>query len=108
MSQDRPTFLPPPFRTKKIFSYLLQGLLIIAPLAVTIYSIYWIVSSVDSWIPIFREPVRDAAGQIVEWIGMNLDITERRRAEKEARESRAILQAALDSMTDAVFISDAR
>ena len=65
MSQERPSFLPPPFRTKKIFSYLLQGLLIIAPLAVTIYSIYWIVSTVDSWIPIFREPVRDAAGLIV-------------------------------------------
>lgn len=67
MSYERPSFLPPPFRAKKIFSYLLQGLLIIAPLAVTIYSIYWIVSSVDSWIPIFREPVRDVAGQIVEY-----------------------------------------
>lgn len=56
-----------PFRFKKTFTYLLQGLLIIAPVAVTIYSIYWIVSTVDSWLPIFREPVRDAAGNIVRY-----------------------------------------
>jgi uncharacterized membrane protein len=53
-----------PFRWKKIIQYLLQGLLIIAPLAVTIYSIYWIVSTVDNWIPIFREPVKDLQGRI--------------------------------------------
>ena len=35
------------------------------------------------------------------------DITERKRVEREIRESRAKLQAALASMTDAVFISDA-
>jgi len=34
------------------------------------------------------------------------DITERRRAEEAVRESRAMLEAALTSMTDAVFISD--
>lgn len=56
-----------PFRFKKTFTYLLQGLLIIAPVAVTIYSIYWIVSTVDSWLPIFREPVKDAAGNIIRY-----------------------------------------
>ena len=35
------------------------------------------------------------------------DITERRRAEREVQEGRAKLEAALASMTDAVFISDA-
>ncbi len=39
-------------------------------------------------------------------IGLNLEIAERKRAEREIRESRATLQAALASMTDAVFISD--
>jgi uncharacterized membrane protein len=67
MSQEKPSMLPPPFKYKKLLSYLLQGLLIIAPIAVTIYSIYWIVSSVDSWIPIFREPVRDIGGKIIEY-----------------------------------------
>lgn len=56
-----------PFRFKKIFTYLLQGLLIIAPVAVTIYSIYWIVSTVDNWLPIFREPIKDASGNIVKY-----------------------------------------
>lgn len=61
-------FLPQePFRFKKIIQYLLQGLIIIAPIAVTIYTIYWIVSTVDSWLPIFREPVRDAAGNVIKY-----------------------------------------
>src|SRR5690348_10655264 len=53
-----------PFKWKKSFQYLLQGLLIIAPLAITAYTIYWVVSTVDSWIPIFRQPVRDFQGNI--------------------------------------------
>ena len=61
-------FLPDePFQFKKLFQYLLQGLIIIAPVAVTIYSIYWIVSTVDSWLPIFREPVHDPAGNVIRY-----------------------------------------
>lgn len=56
-----------PFRWKKIIQYFLQGLLIIAPLAITIYAIYWVVSTVDSWVPIFREPVKDANGTIISY-----------------------------------------
>jgi uncharacterized membrane protein len=44
---------------------LLQGLLILAPIAVTIYSIYWIVSTVDPWLPIFREEVKDFQGHVI-------------------------------------------
>lgn len=54
-----------PFRWKKIIQYLLQGLLIIGPIAITAYSIYWIVSTVDNWLPIFREPVKDAQGLVI-------------------------------------------
>jgi uncharacterized membrane protein len=53
-----------PFRWKKVVQYFLQGLLIIAPIAITGYAIYWVVTTVDSWIPIFREPVRDVDGRI--------------------------------------------
>jgi uncharacterized membrane protein len=61
-------FLPAePFQFKKVITYLLQGLLIIAPIAVTIYSIYWIISTVDGWLPIFREPVKDAAGNVLRY-----------------------------------------
>src|SRR5450432_1792781 len=42
-----------PFRYKKLLQYFLQGLLILAPIAITAYSIYWVVSSIDSWLPIF-------------------------------------------------------
>ena len=48
-----------PFRWKKVIQYFLQGLLIIAPLAITIYAIYWVISTVDGWIPIFREAVKE-------------------------------------------------
>jgi uncharacterized membrane protein len=54
-----------PFRWRKIIQYFLQGLLIMAPLAITIYSIYWVISTVDSWVPIFREAVRDGQGNII-------------------------------------------
>lgn len=56
-----------PFRWRKIFQYFLQGLLVIGPIAITIYTIYWVVSTVDSWLPIFREPIRDYQGNIVEY-----------------------------------------
>ncbi len=41
------------FRYKKLFQYFLQGLLILAPVTITLYSIFWVVTSIDSWIPLF-------------------------------------------------------
>ena len=41
------------FQIRKLFQYFLQGILIIAPITVTIYTIYWVVSSIDNLIPIF-------------------------------------------------------
>lgn len=41
------------FHYKRILQYFLQGLLIMAPVAITISFIYWAVSTIDSWIPIF-------------------------------------------------------
>jgi len=41
------------FRVNKLFQYFLQGLLVIAPFAITAYAIYWIVTSIDNLIPIF-------------------------------------------------------
>src|SRR6185295_2405864 len=56
-----------PFKWKKIIPYFLQGLLIIAPLAITIYAIYWVISTVDGWVPIFREAVTDAQGKVIRY-----------------------------------------
>ncbi|HVG14996.1 MAG TPA: DUF502 domain-containing protein [Chitinophagaceae bacterium] len=41
------------FKISKLFQYFLQGLLVIAPVTITLYAIYWIVSSIDSLIPLF-------------------------------------------------------
>jgi uncharacterized membrane protein len=42
-----------PFNYGKLLQYFLQGLLILAPVAITAYAIYWVVSGIDSWLPIF-------------------------------------------------------
>jgi uncharacterized membrane protein len=54
-----------PFRWRNIIKYFLQGLLVLAPVSITIYAIYWIISTIDKWLPIFREPVKDYQGHIV-------------------------------------------
>ena len=41
------------FDYKKLLQYFLQGLIILGPVTITIYFIYWAVSSIDSIIPIF-------------------------------------------------------
>ena len=51
-------------------------------------------------------PVRNADGHIIGSVSVVRDITEQKQAEEAVWESRAKLQAALASMTDAVFISD--
>ena len=50
------------FHYKKLLQYFLQGLLILGPVAITAYFIYWAVSSIDSWIPIFT--YTDAQGMV--------------------------------------------
>jgi PAS domain S-box-containing protein len=51
--------------------------------------------------------LRDDSGEAVRINGLIWDITDRKRAEEEVRESKAKLEAALASMSDAVFVSDA-
>lgn len=42
-----------PFTYKKLLQYFLQGLLIMAPVSISIYTLYFVVSSIDGLIPIF-------------------------------------------------------
>ncbi len=41
------------FQYKKLLQYFLQGLLILAPIAITFYAFFWVVSGIDGLIPIF-------------------------------------------------------
>jgi two-component system sensor kinase FixL len=59
------------------------------------------------WFSVSRKLVRDPSGQPVALVGVSRDITPQKEAELEALAGRAKLEAALRSMTDAVFIADA-
>jgi PAS domain S-box-containing protein len=48
------------------------------------------------WMSVHAAPVRDANGRIAEWVGMNLDITERKAAEHALQTSEARLRLGLD------------
>ena len=50
------------FHYKKLLQYFLQGLLILAPIAITAYAIFWVVSSIDSLLPIFT--YKDKQGNV--------------------------------------------
>ncbi len=41
------------FSYKKLIQYFFKGLLILAPIAITIYAVVWLFTTIDSWIPIF-------------------------------------------------------
>jgi len=60
-----------------------------------------------AWFETIKTPLFNDQGKVVGTTGLARDITERKRAEESLRESRAELEVALASMTDAVFISDA-
>jgi len=51
-------------------------------------------------------PVRNPEGQITEWIGMNLDISDRKVAEGEISDREPRLQAILKTATDAIISID--
>lgn len=42
-----------PWKWGRILQYLIQGILVVAPVAITAYFIFWFVSSIDNWLPIF-------------------------------------------------------
>ena len=60
MNDNSPTDLKSEgFQIRKLFQYFLQGILIIAPITITVYTIYWVVSSIDNLIPIFYTKNQD-------------------------------------------------
>ena len=59
------------------------------------------------WLEIHETLIKDAAGNVLGIRSALLDVTERKRAEEEAQESRAWLRAALQSIGDGVIATDA-
>ena len=51
-------------------------------------------------------PIRDDAGQVAGYIGVAMDMTERRRTEQQLERNRATMQAILDTAIDAVVAMD--
>ncbi len=58
------------------------------------------------WFETFKTPVFDTQGKVIGTTGYTQDITGRKQAEEQLRNSQTKLKAALASMTDAVFICD--
>ncbi len=58
-----PSSKPEGFRFRKLLQYFLQGLLVIGPLAITIYTVYWVVSSIDNKVPLLT--TKGPGGKIV-------------------------------------------
>lgn len=50
------------FNYRQLFQYFLQGLLVLAPVVVTGYAIYWVVTSIDELLPIFT--IIDPEGKV--------------------------------------------
>ena len=49
------------FKFSKLLQYFLQGLLVIAPVVITVYFVFWVVSSIDNQLPIFT--AKDSDGK---------------------------------------------
>jgi PAS domain S-box-containing protein len=65
------------------------------------------------WMSVHAAPIRDASGAIVEWIGMNIDITERKEAEVALQQAEALqrnkreeLETILTALPAAVLIAN--
>jgi uncharacterized membrane protein len=42
-----------PFHYKKLLQWFLQGLLVLAPITITLYALYAVITTIDGWIPLF-------------------------------------------------------
>ena len=58
------------------------------------------------WLHTHAVPMRDAQGQVESLLGLTRDITDRRRAEEELKDSRKLLQTIIDSVPMRVFWKD--
>ena len=60
----------------------------------------------ERWIAAYGDIIHDLSGQALRLVGICINVTEKKRTEIAAFEAKSKLQAALENMSDAVFISD--
>lgn len=60
------------------------------------------------WMSVHAVPIRNAAGEIEEWFGINMDITERKRAVQALSASEALLRTITENSPDEIFFLDRR
>lgn len=58
------------------------------------------------WVRDRAYPITDETGEVVRVVGVVTDITERKRAQKERKRTRGLLEAVVQGTTDAVFVKD--
>ena len=66
----------------------------------------WHVRGEWRWTAVRAVPLEAADGQITGWVGMNIDITERKNAEMERDRANTLLTAILDSSPDIIAAKD--
>ena len=59
-----------------------------------------------AWMSSRAVPVRNAAGEVLEWFGASSDITDRKRADETLRETSKRFQTILDHAPVAIFVKD--
>ncbi|MBN8451708.1 EAL domain-containing protein [Accumulibacter sp.] len=65
-------------------------------------------SGEERWFHTIKVPLKDASGAVEQLIGVSIDVTDRKRAERRLLEAKERLQVTLDSIGDAVITTDAQ
>jgi PAS domain S-box-containing protein len=60
----------------------------------------------ENWFLVTKVPLRDQDGKITGLVGINRDITDRKRAEQALAEERNLLRTLIDNLPDYVYVKD--
>jgi PAS domain S-box-containing protein len=60
----------------------------------------------NRWVSTTKMPLRNAQGEIIGFIGLGQDITERKQAEEALARERSLLRTLIDSLPDAIYAKD--